>query len=139
MNDPTKVVKTASDIAQNDYAFGILFILLLIIFIWGIKTLFNKLEKEKLVMEEKNDTVLQRVEELHDERQRQLQTMIKENKKESKERENKLMEHNNTLLIQLQSQTSSLEEITRTQAQMQENLSKIESRIEKIESKENSK
>lgn len=84
-------------------------------------------------MEDKNDATIQKIEKLHESRQQQLQELISENKRESKEREAQLMTHNNTLLVQLQSQTASLEEINRTQAKMQENLNQIEIRMEKIE------
>lgn len=143
MTDPNKAIKAAGDIAQNQFVFGILFILLMILAIWGIKIIFKKMEQENQNMEDKNDATIEKIDRLHEERQLQLQTMILENKQESKERETQLMNHNNTLLLQLQSQTSSLEEITRTQAsmqmtqeKMQENLSKIEQRIEKIEQNE---
>lgn len=141
MTNPASGIKAATDIAQNQFVFGILFILLLFVMLWGIKMIFTKMEKENVNMEEKNDAVFEKIEKMHDERQQQLNNMMLENKLESKERENQLMAHNNTLLVQLQSQNASLEEITRTQAsmqttqeKMQENLSKIEQRIEKVES-----
>lgn len=134
MTNPTSGIKVATDIAQNQYVFGILFILLLVVLLWGIKMQFNKMEKENINMEEKNDAVIEKIEKLHEERQKQLNDMMIENKAESKERENQLMAHNNILLVQLQSQNASLEEITRTQEKMQENLGKIEQRIEKVES-----
>ncbi|QJT70395.1 hypothetical protein [Microcystis phage MaeS] len=106
--NPTDAVGVTEGIAQSQYAFGILFIILLGAILWGGKILLTNL--------------LKKVEEMHN-----------ESKAESKERENKLFEHSNALVIQLQNQTSSLEEITRTQEKMQDSLEKIEARIELIE------
>lgn len=124
--NPATGVKTANDIAQSQYVFGILFIILLGVILWGGKILLTKL--------------LQRVDSMHEERTSQLTKIMDESKADSKERENRLFTHNNALVVQLQNQTSSLEEINRTQEKMQENLSnlqdsfeKIEARIEKIE------
>lgn len=143
--NPADGVKSAADIAQSQFVFGILFIILLALVLWGTKLTIEKLRQENQNMEDKNDAVIEKIETLHLERQTQLHQMMVENKQESKEREAQLMTHNNTLLVQLQSQTASLEEINRTQssmqetqAKMQENLSKIEQRIEMIEAaKEN--
>ena len=151
--NPTNGVKTAEDIAQSQFVFSILFIILLGFVLWNVKLMLDRMSRENQEMEDKNDEVIEKMQMLHEARQEQLQKIIDENKQESREREAQLMTHNNTLLSQLQTQTNSLEEITRTQASMQEtqekmqrNLSdlqdsfeKIESRIEKIENKTNNK
>lgn len=124
--DPVTGVKTASDIAQSQYVFGILFIILLGVILWGGKILLTKL--------------LQKVEKMHEDRTSQLTRIMNDSKKESREREVQLIQHSNSLVVQLQCQTSSLEEITKTQEKMQlslnnlqESFEKIEVRIEKIE------
>lgn len=124
--DPITGTKAAQSIAESQYVFGILFILLFAVILWGGKILLTKL--------------LQKVETMHDDRTNQLTKIMNDSKKESREREAQLIAHSNSLVIQLQSQTSSLEEITRTQEKMQLSLSdlqesyeKIEARIEKIE------
>lgn len=119
MTTPAQGVKMASDIAENQYMISILFILLLALCIWGTKVTLERMRADKQLMELKNDAVIEKVEKLHQERQKQLLQMADDNKRDSSAREVQLMTHNNTLLIQLQSQTSSLEEITRTQATMQ--------------------
>lgn len=130
--DPITGAKTATEIAQSQYVFGILFIILFAAILWGGKILLTRL--------------LQKVEEMHEERTAQLVKIYDESKVESKEREQQLFQHNNALVVQLSSQTSSLEEITRTQEKMQDSLSnlqdsfeKIEARIEKIENNKEAK
>jgi hypothetical protein len=119
--DPVTGIQAADTIARSQYVFGTLFIVLFILILWGGKILLTNL--------------LKKVENMHE-----------ESKAESKEREQKLFEHSNALVVQLQSQTSSLEEITRTQEKMQgslgnlqESFEKIEARIEKIEFEKNQK
>lgn len=141
--DASSGIKAATEIAQNQFVFGILFIVLLGVVLWFTKMRFDQMDEENQLKEDKNDAVIEKIERMHEQRNTRLEEIIEENKQESKDREAQLMTHNNTLLVQLQSQTSSLEEITRTQAsmqatqeKMQENLSKIEQRIEKIEERE---
>lgn len=128
-------VKAATELAQSQYVFGILFILLLGGVLWYMKKTFDKMQEEKKEMNAKNDAVVEKIERMHEDRQNQLNVVIESNKQESKEREAQLMTHNNTLLSQLQIQTSSLEEITRTIAKMQESMSDLQDNMSKIEIK----
>lgn len=143
MTDPTGGVQVASDIAQSQYVFGILFVLLLFVFIWVGKIMLNKMLTDNKTMEDKNNSVIEKMDTMHNNRQLQLEALLESNKQESREREAQLMTHNNTLLIQIQSQTSSLEEINKTQSRIQESLEdirdsfdKIEHRVEKIEQRQ---
>lgn len=147
MTNPNAAIKQAETLAQNQYLFAILFLLLLGLMLWAGTIILGRLKKDNESMEDKNDAVIAKMEKMHEERQAQLMGFMNDQKADSKEREAQLMTHNNTLLVQLQSQTSSLEEITRTQASMQvtqekmqdslgnlqESYEKIEARIEKIE------
>ena len=150
MTDPTGGVKVATEIAQSQYVFSILFVLLLFVCIWVGRKMLDKVLNDNKAMEARNNSAIEKMDTMHASRQAQLELLIESNKQESREREAQLMTHNNTLLAQLQSQTeqlqhqtNSLEEITRTQTRMQESLEdlrdsfdKIEHRIEKIENRQ---
>lgn len=140
--DPSEGIKAASQLAQSQYVFGVLFIILLGIGLWSIKIRFDQTDRKSEEMEDKNDLIFEKMDKLHEDRQNQLVGFMLDQKTESKEREAQLMSQNNVLMSNLQMQTSSLEEMTRTQTgmqrtqeKMQESLGNLQDSFEKIESR----
>lgn len=68
-------VKTAQQITESQYAFGILFVILFLVAITAVAFIFKNLKRE------------------NKEREQELKDLVAEQKRESKEREAKLMAH----------------------------------------------
>jgi uncharacterized protein HemX len=100
-------VKTAEHIAQSQFVFGILFIMLLLGGITAAIWLFKNLRDE------------------NNEREKQLKQFYDDQKAESKEREQRLMEH-------LERTTEAQEEMARTLEKVQSGLSNLEINLKEL-------
>ncbi|GED18236.1 hypothetical protein [Aneurinibacillus migulanus] len=93
-------VKTAQQIAESQYAFGILFVVLFLISITAVAFVVKDLKKE------------------NESREADLKEFYKDQKTESQEREKKLMEH-------LERTTVAQEEMSRTLEKVQSGLKEL--------------
>ncbi|MED0738999.1 hypothetical protein [Aneurinibacillus thermoaerophilus] len=111
-------LKTAQQIAQSQYVFSILFIFLFFSVIGACVWLFNNLRKENGEREKK-------IMEMHEKREKELLQTNLEYKLESKEREQKLMEH-------LERTTEAQKEMSQTMEKVQQGLSTLETNIKDV-------
>ncbi|MED0704964.1 hypothetical protein [Aneurinibacillus aneurinilyticus] len=100
-------VKTAQQIAESQYAFGILFVILFLVSITAVAFIFKDLKRE------------------NKEREQELKDLISEQKQESKEREAKLMAH-------LEKTNDSHERTSKTLEKIQHGLATLEVSVKEM-------
>ncbi|CEH27996.1 hypothetical protein [Aneurinibacillus migulanus] len=100
-------VKTAQQIAESQYAFGILFVVLFLVSITAVAFIFKDLKRE------------------NKEREQELKDLIAEQKQESKEREAKLMAH-------LEKTNEGYERTSETLEKIQHGLATLESNVKDV-------
>ncbi|AGR46597.1 hypothetical protein vBBak6_045 [Bacillus phage v_B-Bak6] len=118
----------ASMAAQSQFVFSILFILLFLFTIWFLlsKIKRNEVNQEKLQEDLSNS---------HNEHQDQLLKMMKDSQEKSAERERDIMDHNKTLMEQLNRSNNSLERMADTMEDVSKSISNLQKQQEMMQLK----
>lgn len=123
----SEISKTASEIAGSEFVFGILFILLLVAVLWCAYKFFSQMQLNSAAQSNKMD-------DMHLERQAQLMEILQANKEESKERENKLYDDREKLVLTIDRYNDQLEKMNDTQEKMQSTQEMMQNNLESLQS-----
>jgi uncharacterized protein YoxC len=126
--DLLEFVKIASQIVQSPFVFSILFVIVGGLSFWFLYSKFNKKEEDaKANQDEMKKT--------HDKHQKQLLKIMEDNDVKSDAREKRLMDHNQSLVDEINKFNNSLEDITGTVKEVSTSVSNIQKQQEMMQLK----
>lgn len=126
--DLLEFVKIASEIVQSPFVFSILFVIVGGLSFWFLYSKFNKKEEDAKANQDEMKKV-------HDKHQKQLLKIMEDNDTKSDAREKRLMEHNESLVEEINKFNNSLEDITGTVKEVSTSVSNIQKQQEMMQLK----